>query len=103
MKKPASTTAGHLLSELKELHQQLGSEPPVTARVPVLDDVVSMHGSAPLSLQQELLIRSAEKLIPQIVAEFTPLIAKELGDRLRQEMRQIMHSQNLRHNPYKPD
>ncbi len=43
----SSTPAGSLLHDLKELHQQLGSEPPVTARVPVLDDVVSMHGSAP--------------------------------------------------------
>lgn len=100
----SNTAAGHLLHDLKELHQQLShtSKPePAVDAVPLLEDVVSMRGDNPLSLQQELIVRSAEKILPQIIEEFAPLIAKELSSRMRQEMRQIMHSQNLRHNPSK--
>lgn len=103
----SSTPAGSLLHDLKELHQQLASEPapmpplrpaPAADSVPLLDDVVSIRSDAQLSLQQELVIRSAERILPQVIEEFTPLIAKELSSRLRQEMRQIMHSQSLRNN-----
>ena len=98
MRKP--TDSSELLNDLTRLHQQLSSSTQVTDPVPVLDDIVRPHEPAPepepLSLEQELMIHATEKILPEIIAEFTPLITQELSRRLQKQLRstfkQRMHA-----------
>lgn len=86
MRKPASSTqAQDLLDDLTQLHQQLSGVQEFES-VPLLEDIISAPQSSSLSFEQQLLIHSAEKIIPEIIQDFTPLIAQELSRRLEQEL-----------------
>lgn len=90
MRKPASSTqAQDLLDDLTRLHQQLTGEKMFDS-VPLLEDIISAPQPDSLSFEQQLLIHSAEKILPEIIQDFTPLIAQELSRRLQQELRRAV-------------
>jgi len=101
MRKPASNTqAQDLLDDLTQLHQQLTDT--TLESVPLLEDIVSSPQPNPLGFEQQLLIHSAEKILPEIIQDFAPLIAQELNRRLQQQLRQSLEEQALAAKPYQP-
>ncbi len=87
--------AEHLLQDLNKLHEQLGgNEPPELTEqaVPLLEDVLNKQQPVELSFEQQMLIHCCEKLLPEIIDEFVPLIANELGKRLQHHLKDALAS-----------
>ncbi|MCK9465567.1 MAG: hypothetical protein M0Q29_06740 [Thiopseudomonas sp.] len=102
MRKPASSTqAQDLLDDLTRLHQQLTGEKMFDS-VPLLEDIISAPQPDSLSFEQQLLIHSAEKILPEIIQDFTPLIAQELSRRLQQELRRALEEQQISDKNHPP-
>lgn len=95
MRKPVSSTqAQDLLNDLTRLHQQLTGEQAFDS-VPLLEDIISAPQPDSLSFEQQLLIHTAEKILPEIIQDFTPLIAQELSRRLQQQLRKTLAEQPI--------
>lgn len=91
---PAKHSKNQLLEELQQLHKQLGADEP-RSNIPLLDDfLVTPPAAAGVrqhpNFSQQVLSRTIEQLVAEVITEVTPLITEEVSRRLTLRLHERM-------------